>query len=165
MMVRLERAVPARLAEVDALFDRLSGYSRAVDGVGRRAGAAREFVTAVPPGRTAMHKHAFILSDEDGTFGLLDIIEDHPVDGTAFIGLFAIAEDRHGVGLGRAAWLEAERFAAGTLGARTLRLGVVSANPVIGFWRRMGFTETGETSAYVGEARTSPIVIMEKTIE
>lgn len=160
----LRRVTTSETKEVDALFDRLTSYSIAVDGIARRARAASDFIHSIPPGKGREHKHAFLIESDDEQIGLLDIIEDYPVAGVTFIGLLAIAEDRHGTGLGRAAYFKAEAFARDTLKAHTLRLGVVSSNPVSGFWRKMGFAPVSEVRSYEGEAKSSAVILMEKTI-
>jgi ribosomal protein S18 acetylase RimI-like enzyme len=163
-MMYLSRPRPNDLHEVDALFDRLVNYSLAVDGVMRRPQAGVDFATSFPPGKTSAHKHAFIIRIGGEPVGLLDLIERYPADRIAFIGLLAIAEDRHGAGLGKAAYLLAERFAREELNASALRLGVIESNPVAGFWRKMGFSETGEEKDFQGKVRASTVTLMEKTI-
>jgi hypothetical protein len=96
--------------------------------------------------------------------GLVDLIDGHPEAGTVFVGLLAIAEGMQRAGWGRRAFGLVERFADIELSASRLRLAVVASNPVSGFWRRMGFIETGETRAFEGEARKSSIALMEKRL-
>lgn len=163
-MIVLSRLEPNDLHEVNALFGRLVNYSLAVDGVVQRPQAGADFATSLPPGKTSAHKHVFIVRNGSESVGLLDIIESYPADRVAFIGLLAIAEDRHGVGLGKAAYLLAERFALEELHARTLRLAVISSNPVVGFWEKMGFSETGDVRPYEGEAQSATVVLMEKSL-
>jgi ribosomal protein S18 acetylase RimI-like enzyme len=163
-MMVLSRIESDGLHEVDALFDRLVNYSLAVDGVVRRPQAGADFATSLPPGKTSANKHVFIVRNGDEPVGLLDIIENYPAERVAFIGLLAIAEDRHGVGLGKAAFLMAERFALEELHARTLRLAVISSNPVVGFWEKMGFSKTGDVRPYEGEAQSATVVLMEKSL-
>ena len=84
--------------------------------------------------------------------------------GVAFIGLLAIAEDRHGQGLGRAAYGLLENFARVRWHASTMRLVIVDTNPVEEFWRRMGFERTGEVRRYTGEAVMANAIPMQKRI-
>ncbi|WP_456836930.1 GNAT family N-acetyltransferase [Bradyrhizobium sp. USDA 4486] len=66
--------------------------------------------------------------------------------------------------IGRAALRALERFARNRLGASKLRLAIVATNPVMGFWRTMGFHETGEVRPYNGERISSTVHLMEKRI-
>lgn len=152
------------LREVEAIFDELTAFSRRVDGVPRRCDAAYTFATAIPPGYPNVRKHAFLAKRGSVAVGILDVIDGYPSAGTAFIGLLAIRETAQGSGIGRALFREAERFVRDGLKAQTMRLAVVETNPVIGFWKKMGFRLTGEIKPYEGEALTSLAVLMEKDL-
>lgn len=152
------------LSDVEIIFDDLDGYSFHVDGVSRRDGAACEFATALPPGYEPQHKHSFVAQANGLSIGLLDVLDGYPSSGTAFIGLLAVRESAQGSGFGRALFQEVERFARDELKATIIRLAVIEANPVIGFWKKMGFRPTGEVKPHEKEAVTSRAVLMEKEI-
>jgi GNAT superfamily N-acetyltransferase len=137
-------------AIVDGLLRRLTSYSLAVDGVAWREDGARHFLMARPPGLRASAKHTFVVEHSGAPVGLVDLIDGWPTAGTATIGLLAIAEDLHGQGLGHHAYALVERFVRDQCGCRSIRIAVVATNPVIGFWHRMGFVETGEKKPYEG---------------
>ncbi len=149
---------------VDQLLDRLTTYSMRVDGVLKKENGARHLLTAGPPGYPSATKHVFIVMHGGEPVGLIDVIHGYPRAGVAFIGLLAIAEDRHGQGLGRAAYGLLENFARIRLRASTMRLVIVDANPVEEFWRRMGFERTGEVRRYTGEAVTANAIPMQKQL-
>lgn len=163
-LVRVGSTFSDALREVDDVFDDLTTYSQRVDGVARRSHAAHEFATALPPGRELRHKYAFLAKLGDVAVGLADIIDGYPSRGTAFIGLLAVRETVQGSGIGQRLFQEVERFARNELGARTMRLAVVEANPVIGFWVKMGFHPTGEVKPFEGEAIKSQSILMEKVL-
>ncbi|MGW5959067.1 GNAT family N-acetyltransferase [Methylorubrum thiocyanatum] len=152
------------LSDVEAVFDDLRGYSVRVDGESRRRGAAKEFATALPPGCGLQDKHAFVAKRDGLPVGLLDIIDGYPGQGVAFIGLLAVNESLHGAGIGRQLYAEAERYVRDRLGAHTIRLAVVEANPVLGFWQRMGFAQTGESKPYGGGTVASRAILLEKAL-
>ncbi|KQT61498.1 hypothetical protein ASG52_01010 [Methylobacterium sp. Leaf456] len=160
----LVRASPDALADIGIVFDDLRAYSRRVDGTEDRAKAARAFIAARPPGCDIRDKHAFVAYRHGVPIGLLDIIGGDPRSGTAFIGLLAVRESEHGAGLGRALYARAELIMRLRLKARTARLAVVEANPVIEFWRTMGFQLTGEVKPYEGAAVRSRSLLMEKPL-
>ncbi|WP_158001979.1 GNAT family N-acetyltransferase [Pseudorhizobium pelagicum] len=160
----LSPASSADLSTVQMIFDNLTAYSQHVDGVPRRDNAAHEFATALSPGHDLCHKHAFMASHQGAPVGLLDLIDSYPARGSAFIGLLAVRESAKRVGLGRALYCEAERFARDELGAWSLRLAVVEANPVMGFWIKMGFHPTGEVKPFEGKTTRSRAVLMEKDL-
>lgn len=160
----LEAVTAQNLRDVDSVFDDLEAYSLHVDGVPRRADAARAFVSTRPPGCEPQRKHVFLARSHTRAVGLLDLIDGYPSAGTVFIGLLAIRESAQGAGFGRALYREAERFAREHLEARGLRLAVVKTNPVIGFWTQMGFHATGEVKPFRGERVLSQAVLMEKDL-
>ncbi|MGQ4273244.1 GNAT family N-acetyltransferase [Terrihabitans sp. B22-R8] len=121
-------------------------------------------MTSLPPGYSPQHKHSFVARRDGLPVGLLDVLRDYPLAGTAFIGLLAVRESVQGSGAGRALVHEAETFARDVLKANVLRLAVVEANPVAGFWTKIGFRPTGEVRPYEGEAVTSRAVLMEKEL-
>ena len=162
--VTLRRIRVTDEALVDRLLDRLTSYSLAVDGVPKPKNGAQHLLTGIPPGIPASSKHVFVVSAGEEPVGLVDVIDGYPRPGVAFIGLLAIAEDRHGRGLGRAAYECLEAYARDRLGASVIRLAVVASNPVRPFWRRMGFRETGEVRPYEGEMLTSDAHLMEKLL-
>lgn len=162
--VRLDAVGPGDEARIDALLGRLEAYSTRVDGVARVDDGARTFLEERPPGIPARQKHTFVVVADGEDAGLADIVDGFPRAGTAFVGLLAVREDRHGQGIGRAAWQALEAFARNTLAAEVLRLAVVDANPVEGFWQRQGFERTGESSPYTGLARQSTAWLMEKRV-
>ena len=149
---------------VDELLDQLKSYSLLVDGVPKRMGSAKHLLTATPPGRTLSHKNVFAVMRGTEAIGLVDMIKDYPDAFVTFVGLLAIKESRRHLGLGRQSYELVERYARDQLTADTIRLAVVDTNPVAGFWRKMGFRETGEIKPYTGEAVSACAVLMQKAI-
>lgn len=161
--VRLLPLIPTDESLVDAIYDRLTAYSMLAEGVAKATDAAREFLTGLPPGWPPSSKHVFAVLKDDRPVGLVDLIDGYPAEGIVFVGLLAIAEDRHGEGIGRATQRLIEEFAHG-LGAKKLRLAVVEDNPARAFWLEMGYTETGERKPHPGEAKMTMVRLMEKPI-
>ena len=149
---------------VDAMFDQLTTYSTAVDGVPKMKDGARHFLTALPPGCDRTQKHDFVVMEDGSTVGLVDVIDGYPKEGTMYIGLLAIVECRQRTGLGREVVRLLETYARDRLSASAILLGVVASNLVIGFWEKMGFRLTGESRPYQGEAMTSTVSLMEKAL-
>ncbi|WP_051949339.1 GNAT family N-acetyltransferase [Methylosinus sp. PW1] len=162
--ISLSPATSSDLNEIDDIFDDLTNYSLCVDGVSRRRNAAHEFLNTLPPGFEPRHKYAFLAKRGGAAVGLLDIVNGYPSHGTAFIGLLAVRENAQGLGIGAAIFREGERIALHGLKATTLRLAVVETNPVIGFWRKMGFSPTGEVKPFEGKTIRSRSVLMEKRL-
>jgi len=149
---------------VDGLLDQLTTYSMLVDGVPKAKDGARRFLTAFPASRSPESKQPFLVMHDAEPMGLADVIDGYPTAAVAFIGLLAVKEGDQRKGLGRAAYELLERFAHDRLKVGTMRLAVVETNPVVGFWHKMGFSETGEIAQYAGEVKTARAILMEKAI-
>jgi GNAT superfamily N-acetyltransferase len=161
--VRLLPLTPQDESLVDAIYDRLTTYSMLAEGLAKATNAAREFLIGLPQGWPPSSKHVFAVLKDERPVGLVDLIDGYPAEGIVFVGLLAIAEDRHGEGIGRATQRLIEEFAHG-LGAAKLRLAVVEGNPAHSFWLEMGYTETGERKPHAGEAKMTMVRLMEKPI-
>jgi hypothetical protein len=103
---------------------------------------ARHLLRATPPGTTGDSKQVFKVIRDADTVGVVDVIKDYPRRGVAFIGLLAIAEDRHREGLGRETYRSVEALMPQQMQASIIRIAIVDTNPE-GFWQRMRFERTG----------------------
>lgn len=164
MSVVLEPIGIANVALVDKVLDGLQQYSIRVDGVPKMTDGARHLLTAIPDGYDRDSKYVFAIMLGSEPIGVVDIIRDFPARSTAFIGLLAIVESHQRRGLGCATVQAIERFARRKLVASKLRLAVVATNPVLGFWHKMGFHETGEVRPYSGERVISTAQLLEKAL-
>jgi ribosomal protein S18 acetylase RimI-like enzyme len=82
------------------------------------------------------------------------------------IGLLLIDRGRQGQGIGTAAVQALEReLLPRWPWVRPLRLSVVRSNDqVLGFWRRLGFTETGEVRPWRYDKLESESILMDKPV-
>jgi ribosomal protein S18 acetylase RimI-like enzyme len=89
-----------------------------------------------------------------------------PRDETIYIGLLLIDRAHQGQGVGTAAIQALQRdLLPRWPWARRLRLSVVRANDqTLGFWRRLGFTETGEVRPWRYDKLESESILMDKVI-
>ena len=107
------------------------------------AESVRADMRALPPGKTPEDKY-FIGFFQDGFLvAVMDLIDRYPDDDTAFIGLFMVARERQGAGVGTG-------ILSGCLqslkreGYSRVRLGYVQGNPQArAFWRKNHFCPTG----------------------
>jgi ribosomal protein S18 acetylase RimI-like enzyme len=152
------------IALVDQILDGLREYSMRVDGVPKMTDGARHLLTAAPEGYGTESKYVFAVMLDSEPIGVVDVIRDFPTPSTGFIGLLAVVELHQHRGFGRATLAAIEHFARRDLAASKLRLAVVDTNPVLGFWHKMGFHETGEVNAYSGERVTGTARLLEKTL-
>ncbi len=103
-----------------------------------------EDMTALPPGKCEADKHYLGIFDGETLAFVLDLIERHPQDDTAYVGFFMTKKERQGRGLGTALIAELldelrrEKF-------RRVRLAVDRGNPQSkAFWEKNGFALAGE---------------------
>ena len=99
---------------------------------------------ALPPGKGYEDKYYLGGFDGGQLRLLLDLIDGHPDEGTAWIGFFMLDARLQGLGLGSR--LVSELLGAlGAYGFRRAALGVVAGNPQAeAFWRKNGFEFYGE---------------------
>jgi len=140
-------------------------YALAITGRPPAADGATTLLREVPPGKSQEDKFVFGVYVGDHLVGCADVLRGYPQPGTAFIGLLLVGEEWQGRGFGLRACREMESLIAGWACDRA-RLAVVRANAsALGFWRRAGFTETGECVDYSCGTVRSELVLMEKTLE
>ncbi len=103
-----------------------------------------EDMAALPPGKSYEDKH-FIGFFQDATLvAVMDLIENYPRSGTAFIGFFAMNINFQGNGIGTAIISSCVHCLA-QLGFEKVRLGIDQGNPQSKtFWTKNGFALTGE---------------------
>lgn len=122
-----------------------------------------DFLTDLPPaefGWTATHKLlAHAGGDPGDVLAVMDVSENMIAPGVGHIGLFQVAEARHGTGLadqlycGLEAWLAAR-------GMNAFRLGVLEANPRgQAFWARHGYVQSRSRAAPDGSGHVSRVMM------
>ena len=102
----------------------------------------------------------------DELVGLLDLLLRYPDDETVYLGLLLIDRARQGQGIGTAAFQALERdLLPRWPWTRRLRLSVVRTNDqVLGVWRRLGLTETGEVRPRRDDKLESEAILMDKVV-
>jgi ribosomal protein S18 acetylase RimI-like enzyme len=157
---REELAALQRVAESDEdYFLRVTGHPPG-------PADAQSTLMFVPEGRSPDDKAPFGVWADDELVGLLDLLLRYPDDETIYIGLLLIDRAHQGQGVGTAAIRALERdLLPRWPWARRLRLSVVRANDqTLGFWRRLGFTETGEVRPWRYDKLESESILMDKVI-
>jgi ribosomal protein S18 acetylase RimI-like enzyme len=142
----------ARPAEVPALVDLVESAYR-----GRRARAGWTHEADLLSGQrtdakmvgAAMRDPAGVVLVAETAGQLAACCQVQRRDGYVYFGMFAVAPDRQGGGLGRAVLAEAERFARDEWGAGELRMTViVQREDLIAWYLRRGYARTGELSPF-----------------
>ena len=120
-------------------------------------------VTGYPPGpsdalsllvmrpESVPESHKVVLGGFEGEelVAVVDLLRGYPAPEFVFIGLLLVDGARQRSGLGAAAMIATERYAAQWPEVRRFRLAVVDTNAaVLGFWRHLGFEPTGESRPY-----------------
>jgi ribosomal protein S18 acetylase RimI-like enzyme len=116
----------------------------------------------------------FVLAERAGAIVGCALIQQHahvgsPAPGEAYFGMFAIAPDAQGDGLGKAVLAEAERQARALWGARSIALTVINLRTeLIGWYERRGYVWDGAREPFPfhehsGALRTDfDLVVMRK---
>lgn len=137
-------------AAVQRLMESNGGYSERVDGALPGPNAAKEVLTALPPGVGSSQKVDLGLWSGERLVALADVIIGWPAPSVAHIGLLMTDGTCHGQGFGRRmheAVLEALREHRQI---QSLRLSIVDANADAArpFWAALGYRRTGKAVPY-----------------
>jgi ribosomal protein S18 acetylase RimI-like enzyme len=157
---------PEELRALQRVMESDEGFALRVTGHPPGPADAQSTLMFVPEGRSPDDKVAFGVWADDELVGLFDLLLRYPDEETVYLGLLLVDHARQGQGIGTAACQALDReVAARWPWARRLRLSVVRTNDqVLGFWRRMGFTETGEVRPYRYDKLGSEAVLMDKPV-
>jgi ribosomal protein S18 acetylase RimI-like enzyme len=167
-MVTLHEVVgdPEELAALQRVMESDEDYALRVTGHPPGPADAQSTLMFVPEGRSPEDKAPFGVWADGQLVGVLDLLLRYPDDETVYLGLLLIERGRQGQGIGRATLEALDReVAARWPWARRLRLSVVRTNDnVLGFWRRMGFSETGEVRPWRYDKLRSEAILMDKVV-
>jgi ribosomal protein S18 acetylase RimI-like enzyme len=157
---------PAELAALQRVMESDEEFALRVTGHPPGPADAQSTLLFVPEGHSPDDKVVFGVWADGELVGILDLLLRYPDHETLYIGLLQLDRDRQGQGIGAAACRALEReVAARWPWARRLRLSVVRTNDqVLGFWRRMGFAETGEVRPWRYDKLESESILMDKPV-
>lgn len=140
----------ADLRAVQRLMESNAGYSERVDGDAPGPNAAREVLTALPPGVGGSQKVDLGLWSGGCLVALADVIIGWPTPSVAHIGLLMTDGTRHGRGLGRRMHQTVVEALRDEPQIQSLRLSIVGTNADVAepFWTALGYQRTGESTPY-----------------
>jgi GNAT superfamily N-acetyltransferase len=152
------------MADLQRVLEGAPTYFELTTGHPPGAAEAQSLFTVLPPeGLDYADKFDWGIVTEAGLVGCIDVLRGWPTADTAHLGLMLISEDHVGQGIGRAAFEALEHEVRRWPGITRLRAAVVATNAqVLPFWKRMGFTETGEVKPYVYDKLHSESIILAK---
>lgn len=152
------------MAALQRVLEDAPRYVERVTGAPPGSADAQSTYTVLPEGKGYDDKFVYGIYEGDEMIGCADVIRGWQRPDTAHIGLLLIAEPYQRRGHGRAAYQAIEREIAGW-GAKRVRIGVVGTNEdVLPFWRKLGFTPTGEVKPYRYGPVESHVTILEKPL-
>jgi len=97
--------------------------------------------------------------------GMADVVRGYPDETSAILGLLLIRESYQRSHFGNEAYVVIEKLIKSWPEIKKIRLSIVENNAtVMPFWKKMGFTETGEQKAYQSGAIHSHTIVMEKVL-
>ena len=103
-----------------------------------------EDMESLPPNKGYEDKHYIGFFQKNTLVAVMDLIENYPCSGTAWIGFFAMNIKLQGNGIGTAIISDSLGYLA-QLGFEKVRLGIDRGNPQSkAFWTKNGFELTGE---------------------
>lgn len=162
--MRLLRDADAARADVASIVDAATDYYMTVQGTPAGPEEIDEFFTAVPPGYSLDDMFPLGFYAAERIVGIGGLLKGWNAPDKAMIGLLVLDPAVRGKGFGQQAVQCMEDMARAWPDIKRLRVGVVACNTnALGFWRKMGYRETGEV-----KARFAPflddVVILEKPL-
>lgn len=149
------------MAELQRVLESRPDYYQRVEGAPPGPAEAQSVYSALPEGFSYDGKHVFGVYRGGVMVGCIDLLVGYPDSCTAMLGLLLIASPVDGQGVGPAALRLLDDWIRENTVCTRVRIGVVRTNEgVLGFWRRMGFVETGEIKPYAHGSLKSEIVVM-----
>jgi RimJ/RimL family protein N-acetyltransferase len=153
----------AEIAEMQRVLEGAPTYFELTTGHPPGAAEGQSLFTSLPPGFDYRDKFVWAIRHDDRSVGCIEVIKGWPEPGTVIIGLFLLQESSAGLGIGGEAYRLLEAELRGWSGITTIRAAVVATNrQVLGFWERMGFTQTGEIKPFRYEQFVSDAIILTK---
>lgn len=162
-LVQFREATPEREAEVARVMAECPDYYQAVQG--RLAGPeeVRGFFHAEVPGIPPEDVRSYGIYSQGRLVGLASMVLGWKRPGQSMIGFLAVPERERGHGYARAACCALEAIARASPHGTSMRIGIVETNAnAFGFWRHLGFVETGERKAL--EEFTADVILLEKPL-
>ena len=158
---------PGDVDAVQELIESDPGYTERITGYPPGPADAQSLLMMRPEGLTEDEKIVLGAFVTNRLVAVADLLRGYPNGHTAFIGLLQVHWNHQGLGYGRAAYEQLQRYVETSWPEiRTLRLAIVDTNARIatGFWLRQGFTATGEERPYRYDKLESTARIYEKPL-
>jgi ribosomal protein S18 acetylase RimI-like enzyme len=157
---------PEELRALQRVMESDEDFALRVTGHPPGPAGAQSTLLFVPAGKSPDDKVVFGVWADGELVGVLDLLLHYPDEETVYLGLLLIDRRWQGRGIGAAACQALEREVLPCWPwARRLRLSVVGTNDqVLGFWRRMGFAETGEVRPWRYDKLRSEAILMDKPV-
>jgi len=160
-------ATRAEIPAVQAFAEANPGYTWMVEGRPVPPDLAQVEFDELPPAELSYGRIRRLLAWERGSGALdgwIQVVEDLLAPGIWHIGLFLVAEARHGSGLAQQLHGALEAWAVDG-GARWLRLGVAAVNERgARFWRRQGYAYLCARDVEAGGGRVNTIWVLAKPL-
>ncbi len=123
----------------------------------------REDITALPPDTTIDQKFFLGIYEEDRMIAVLDYLEGYPTKDTAFIGLFMLDNEIHGMGIGKNI-IDAFIRSAKENQYIKVKLGCFETNEIgHRVWSKLGFEKERETKREV-DGRELNLIVMQRPL-
>jgi ribosomal protein S18 acetylase RimI-like enzyme len=156
---------PENIASLQKFFEQCADYAMIVEGESVSPSAAQETFEDAPPGRSLSDKFVYGLLDRNGNIvGVLEGMRHYPDEMTWWIGLFMLAPDVRGQGLGQRLIKSFSDYARSEQ-AMSIMLGVVEENhAAYHFWQKLGFELVRKTEPRLFGRKTQVVYVMRRSV-
>jgi ribosomal protein S18 acetylase RimI-like enzyme len=163
-LIRFSGATAELKDSVANVLARCGDYYEAVHGRPANAEDVEGVFHAEVPGIPPEDIRSYGIYAGDELVGLGSIILGWKRPGQSMIGFLAVADQYRGKGYARAAAEALEAVARASAHGTSMRIGIIETNaPAFGFWRHLGFVETGERKTL--EEFKGDVILLEKALD
>jgi len=157
---------PIEMKDLQGVFEQTLDYSMRIMGHPPGPAEAQSTFSILPPDKSYEDKFVFGIYRDNEMIGCVDLIRSYPDRSTAMLGLLLLTPNTQRKGYGKFIYQRIEEIVKGWSDVRMIRIGVVGTNShVLGFWEKMGFSDTTLRKPYRYDKLESEHIIYEKKIE
>jgi diamine N-acetyltransferase len=151
---------------LQAVLEAAPRYSLNLSGGTQPPNAAQEVFSALPDNFDSSNKYVFGIELESSLIGCIDLLRGFPKPETAMLGLLLLRESHQRQGFGREVYFQLEEKLREWSEIKIVRISVVKSNgEVLGFWKKLGFVDTGVRRPYQSGDISSEAVVLEKPLQ
>ena len=151
--------------DLQTVLEAAPRYAFNVSGGVQPPAAAENVFSSLPDGFSSANKFVYGIELDSMLIGCMDLLRGYPKPDTVMLGLLLLQESHQGKGFGRESFFMMENLLQEWPEIKKIRICVVESNgEVLGFWKKLGFADTGFRRPYESGSFTSQAIVLQKLL-